>query len=547
MKKSLLFILSAITLTLITYSRAYSVKHIVNVQNYEFVPANLTVQVGDTIRWVWVNGSHTTTSTNIPTGATAWDEPINSTNTFYEYRVSVAGVYDYLCIPHSSVQIGHFTATTPTPTLTVTPSNQSVSSSAGSTNFTVTSNSNWTASSNQGWCTVTSSGSGNGTLVANYTANTLTEQRVATITVTVSGLPSTTVTVTQAGASATLTVTPSNQNVGYQAGSTNFTVTSNSAWTAGSNSDWCTVTSSGNGNGAITATYTENTLTSQRIATITVTVSGLPSETVTVTQAGFVPSLMVTPSNRSVTSAAGTTSFTVTSNSEWTVSSNATWVTVPSSGSGNASLVVAYEANMEITQRIATITVTVQGIPSVAVTVNQAGAATILIVDPLNQDVTYEAGSTTFSITSNAPWSVEAIDNWVSYTADGSGNGNIVVDYEQNTSNEARVATLSVSAPNAMQMITVTQEGFVSVIDNPLTGVKVFPNPSNGIIEVTSNNPGLSVIRLIDLKGNLIFMKEVNNNLSSVKLDLSSISEGTYLFRLDNNGKSFVDRLVLIK
>ncbi len=546
MKKSLLFVLSAIALILITSTRAYSVKHIVNVQNYAFVPANLSVQVGDTIRWVWINGSHTTTSTTIPTGAPAWDHPINSTNTFYEYRVNVAGVYDYLCIPHQNTQIGHFTATNPTPTLAVTPSNQNVSASAGSTNFSVTSNSNWTASSNQGWCTVTSSGSGNGTIVANYTANTVTSQRVATITVTVSGLPSTTVTVTQAAASPTLTVTPSNQNVGYQAGSTNFTVTSNSAWTASSNMGWCTVTPSGNGNGAITATYTENTLTTQRVATITVTVSGLPSQTVTVTQAAFAVALTVTPSNQNVSSEAGTTNFSVLSNSNWTVASNATWITVPSSGSGNASLTVAYDANLEITQRVATITVTAQGAPPVQVTVTQAGAATILVVDPLNQDVTYQAGSTSFTITSNAPWSVTSAESWVSSTADGNGNGVILVDYDENTSNEVRVATLSVSAPNAVQLITVTQEGFVSVIDNPLTGVKVFPNPSSGIVEVTSDITGLSSMKVMDLKGNVIFEKEITN-LSSYQLDLSSIAKGTYLFRLDNDGKSFVSRIVLIK
>ncbi|MGE5457176.1 MAG: plastocyanin/azurin family copper-binding protein, partial [Methanococcaceae archaeon] len=110
-------LLSLFTVTLITsffsVTEAFAVKHVVNVQNYAFVPANLNVQVGDTIRWVWINGSHTTTSTTIPVGAPAWDEPINSSNTFYEYRVSVVGVYNYLCTPHANTQIGHFTATAP--------------------------------------------------------------------------------------------------------------------------------------------------------------------------------------------------------------------------------------------------------------------------------------------------------------------------------------------------------------------------------------------------------------------------------------------------
>ncbi len=83
----------------------------------------------------------------------------------------------------------------------------------------------------------------------------------------------------------TLSVTPSNQNVAAAAGSTNFTVTSNSSWTAVSNQTWCTVTPSGTGNGNIAANYTLNTTALQRVASITVTVTGLTPIIVTVTQA----------------------------------------------------------------------------------------------------------------------------------------------------------------------------------------------------------------------------------------------------------------------
>ena len=82
-----------------------------------------------------------------------------------------------------------------------------------------------------------------------------------------------------------LSVSPSNQNVAAAAGSTGFTVTSNSAWTASSNQTWCTPTLSGTGNGAVTANYTQNLTASQRVASITVTVTGLTPVVVTVTQA----------------------------------------------------------------------------------------------------------------------------------------------------------------------------------------------------------------------------------------------------------------------
>ena len=287
MKKYTTFIAPLMFMAAMLFNiQGFSVKHVVLVGNYYFNPSSLNVSVGDTMRWVWSAGSHTTTSGVIPGGAATWDQPINSTNTVYEYPVTVAGTYNYVCTPHAAMgMIATFTATTFVPTLSVSPANRNVTAAQGSTTFTVASNSTWTSASNAGWCTVTTGGTGNGTISANYSANTSVTQRVATITVTVSGLPAQTVTVTQAGAAPTLTVAPSNQNVAAQPGSTAFTVASNTSWTSVSDASWCTVTPSGSGNGTLTATYTVNPATSVRIATITTTVSGLTPQSVTVTQA----------------------------------------------------------------------------------------------------------------------------------------------------------------------------------------------------------------------------------------------------------------------
>ena len=266
---------------------SFATKHVVTVGNFFFSPVSLNVNVGDTVRWVWSAGGHTTTSTPgaIPAGAASWDAPINSSNTSFEYKVTVAGSYDYVCTPHAPGMAGSFTAVGFTPTLSVAPSNRNVTSNAGSTTFTVTSNSSWTSSSNASWCTVAAGGSGNGTLNANYSENTSLSQRVATITVIVSGLPNQTVTVTQAGAAPLLTVGPANQDVTSSSGSTNFSVTSNTTWTVSSNASWCTVNPSGNGNGTITANFTSNLTNLIRVATISVAVAGLNPQTVTVTQA----------------------------------------------------------------------------------------------------------------------------------------------------------------------------------------------------------------------------------------------------------------------
>ena len=87
-------------------------------------------------------------------------------------------------------------------TLAVTPSEAIVlSTPASSVSFQVTTGCNWFAVSDLTWCTVTPSGTGNGTITANFTENTTTIQRTAIVTITTtdaSGIPQT-VKVIQAG------------------------------------------------------------------------------------------------------------------------------------------------------------------------------------------------------------------------------------------------------------------------------------------------------------------------------------------------------------
>lgn len=74
-----------------------------------FSPSNFTMNLGDTVVWIWSSGNHTTTSTsNIPAGATSWNSPITFNSTSYMYVPAVVGTYNYLCTPHSAVMRGSF-------------------------------------------------------------------------------------------------------------------------------------------------------------------------------------------------------------------------------------------------------------------------------------------------------------------------------------------------------------------------------------------------------------------------------------------------------
>ena len=75
----------------------------VSASGVSFSPPNLTIHVGDTIRWT-NPGTHTVTSGNGAADLSAgslFNEPLNSGGT-YSYVFEIAGVCGYLCIPHEA-------------------------------------------------------------------------------------------------------------------------------------------------------------------------------------------------------------------------------------------------------------------------------------------------------------------------------------------------------------------------------------------------------------------------------------------------------------
>jgi plastocyanin len=87
--------------------------HNVAVTNNAFTPSALDVTVGDTIRWTLVQGTHTTTSMIVPNGAATWNYQFTGPGDQFDYKVTVAGMYGYLCSFHGGMG-GEFSATAST-------------------------------------------------------------------------------------------------------------------------------------------------------------------------------------------------------------------------------------------------------------------------------------------------------------------------------------------------------------------------------------------------------------------------------------------------
>jgi photosystem II stability/assembly factor-like uncharacterized protein len=435
---------------------------------------------------------------------------------------------------------------------TISPMNQDVAYPAGTTNFTITASASlgWTAVSDASWCSVPASGTGSATLTASYEENPTVTSRVAIITLSPSGLSSQTVTVTQAPGPPTLSVTPPNRNVDALAGSADFYVTSNTDWTVTSDASWCTVTPAGTAIDTITATYEENPTIYSRVANITVTVTGLTPVTVTVSQGGATPSLGVTPINQDVTDQSGSTTFSVTSNTDWTVTSDAAWCVPTSAGSGNGTIIADYEANTSLDSRVANLTVTVSTLPPQIVTVTQAGAAPQLNVTPVSRNVASEAGNTDFTVTSNADWNASSDVAWCTVTSSGSGDGTIVADYTENTQYDQRTANISVTVNGLPpQTVTVVQEAStVSTGELADESIRIFPNPSKGLFTILTP-AGVTQdleVTVRDLEGKIVYKKTFSGT-TTYTMDLSGTGAGSYQLTLRCRELTLVKKLVILR
>jgi plastocyanin len=111
MKQGKTILAGFILFMLIFTLTARSTIRVVQASDFTFTPNSMNVFVGDTIKWQWINGIHTTTSVSVPQGAASWDEPLTLTSQTFFYVVTAAGSYNYVCTPHSPGMSGSFSAT----------------------------------------------------------------------------------------------------------------------------------------------------------------------------------------------------------------------------------------------------------------------------------------------------------------------------------------------------------------------------------------------------------------------------------------------------
>lgn len=112
MKKYLLIFLILVS------SNAFCTTFNITVNTRFFAPNSINAAVGDTLKFQWVEGFHTTTcdgtnGSSLPPGAAPWNSDMNSSSPTFMYIINTIGSYHFVCIFHAPSMAGDVTAILP--------------------------------------------------------------------------------------------------------------------------------------------------------------------------------------------------------------------------------------------------------------------------------------------------------------------------------------------------------------------------------------------------------------------------------------------------
>ncbi len=427
--------------------------------------------------------------------------------------------------------------------------------------FEITSNVDWTLSSDQAWLTANKqNGNGNSTITLSAQENTSVSTRTATITVTGTGVTTQIIEVTQDGAAPLLAVSQNTLSIAAPLNSTtSFDITSNINWNVESNQTWLAAdNANGTGNALVTLTAQENSNGAPRSATITVSGTGVGSQTIIVTQEGTGPSLLVSKNTLTIDAAANSTkSFEITSNVNWSLSTDQTWVTAnKTNGTGNETIILTAQENANTALRTAKVTVTGTGVGSKEITVTQSGKGITLTISTDTLLISAAAnGIRTFDITSNTTWTAKSNQNWLvlnSYT--GSGDATVTVAAQANTDSTSRQATVTVEATGASnRVVSITQKGQkttgVSIDDKSEWNINIYPNPTSDMIAVQVNSVNYDNldVELYDNSGKFIQKSILYQGSTIAIFDTRTLYSGEYTIRIIGKTGVLSKKVLLIK
>ena len=272
------------------------------------------------------------------------------------------------------------------------------------------------------------------------------------------------VTITQTPSGEKLTLYPDTLDFESSGGFKNVRVTSNTNWTIsgdglgdriklskyeGSNSDEVVVT-------------VESNKTRSAFNGVLLFRGNSVSQKLIIRQSAHNPQLTVSHDKLTFGAEGGTKSIRITSDVDWTISTSADWCSVTHpKGSGNSDVEVVVQPNNLFEQRLATVTISGDGVEHV-INIIQDALNPILVVDTQNSPVEFSSsgGSLTLYVTANESWTAESNQSWCTIDKpSGSGNSSLTITIEKLEQPTERNAVVLVKTAHFSVPISIHQQG----------------------------------------------------------------------------------------
>ena len=246
----------------------------------------------------------------------------------------------------------------------------------------------------------------------------------------------------------------------------------------------------GDGNANVTVWVDENLMLQSDKAVLTF-YAGTTSATTTVNRAGVMPLITISPTNeQNLTSDGGNVRVIITSNTDWTVTSDKDWA-VPNkkSGNGNNDVEVSVAKNETLVADRAVITFTAAGV-SCALNISRAAAVAYMTISAESEiDVTAEGRTFDITVTSNAEWTVEANEKWITTNVNqGNGNGTVSVMVAATSSVFEENGTLTFTSGSIERKVTIIRRGALPLISLDVLDKIVSSDSGEFNLTITTND-----------------------------------------------------------
>ncbi len=118
----------------------------------------------------------------------------------------------------------------------------------------------------------------------------------------------------------------------------------------------------------------------------------------------------------------------------------------------------------------------------------------------------------------------------------GNGTYTVTVNHKGSITNNSQNFTI---------IVTGITSSNLSTNSNQLENVNVWPNPTNGLVNLTLNTFIDTDISVYNTIGEKVFKKHLNNNNTNNQINLSNLTKGIYYISITQNNKFYTEKLIL--